>query len=211
MTSRSGANDPQKRAGLAAGLALLALMTGGCTGDLPVPSFAPDAMSRQALADYDSNQDGFIDETEVQKSPGLRSCFRSLDKDGDRRLSAGEIADRLRLYLESNTALTTPSFELLAADNTFRGATVTLVPETFLAGVVKPATGVSDDSGQVTFQVEGLDVPGVQPGIYRVEVSLKDDKGEELLPACYNKQTVLGQEIEPSPRDGIVIRIDWAR
>ena len=58
-----------------------------------------------------------------------------------------------------------------------QGATVTYVPEKFLGSSIRQATGVSDERGSVALVTEGEKLSGVQPGLYRVQVSLKNASG----------------------------------
>jgi hypothetical protein len=74
------------------------------------------------------------------------------------------------------------------------GATVRLIPDEILTNL-KAAEGITDPRGYIDFRIPGSDSPGVQPGIYRVEVSLKDASGKEHIPAKYNSQTELGLEV----------------
>jgi hypothetical protein len=78
-----------------------------------------------------------------------------------------------------------------------QGATVTYVPEKFMGSSIKPASGVSDERGTVPLIVEGEKLPGVQPGLYRVQISKKDASGQETIPARYNQDTILGAEVYP--------------
>jgi hypothetical protein len=175
---------------------LLFLAAGCSSGSMAPPNIAPEAMSEQALAEYDTNKDGQVDGKELEKCPGLKSALKSMDSNGDGRLNAEEIATRLRYYVDARTGLISGiSCQVLLDGRPLREAKVTFVPESFLASAIKPASGVTDTNGYVTFQTEGFDISGVQPGIYRVEVSLKDPSGQEKLPARYNTQTVLGQEV----------------
>jgi hypothetical protein len=74
-----------------------------------------------------------------------------------------------------------------------RGATVKFVPEKFLGGDLKPAEGTTDANGiaRLITTAPGLSVRGVCPGFYRVEIT----KSGETIPAHYNTETQLGQEV----------------
>jgi hypothetical protein len=81
------------------------------------------------------------------------------------------------------------------------GAEVIFEPESFLGEDIKAAVGEST-SGLATVTVPKDQrpmkdtPPGLQPGLYRVRVSLKK-AGQETIPAKYNTETTLGQEIAP--------------
>jgi hypothetical protein len=45
-------------------------------------------------------------------------------------------------------------------------------------------------------------LPGVPYGFYRIQVSRKDAEGKETIPARYNSETTLGQEVGPRTPGG---------
>jgi len=170
----------------------------GCSPDkLTAPTYSPDVAARQALAEYDKNGDGFLDAKELEQCPALKSSLEYMDANGDNRLSADEIVARVRLYQESQVALTTPRCRVFLDGKGLEGALVTYVPEKFLGSSIKTASGYSDAAGLVKLVTEGQKFPGAQPGFYRVQVSKKNAKGEETIPARYNKETILGTEVSP--------------
>jgi hypothetical protein len=164
---------------------------------VPVPQISPEEAGRQALAQYDRNGDGYLDAPELERCPALKSCLKALDTNGDGRLSAEEIAERVLLYQKSRIGLQAFACQVTLDGRPLAGATVTFIPEPFLGPALKPATGVSDERGLARLQESGADLPGVPCGLFRVEVSKKDAGGRETVPARYNTQSVLGQEVAP--------------
>ncbi len=78
------------------------------------------------------------------------------------------------------------------------GATVSLIPETFMADAVKPASGTTR-GGATSLDLSNDDRPtpnahGVQNGLYLVRIS-KVVNGKEMVPTKFNEQTTLGCEI----------------
>src|SRR5258708_24302843 len=71
------------------------------------------------------------------------------------------------------------------------GATVKLIPEPFMLGLVEPASGVSDRNGAVRFKIEGQSLPGVRFGFYRAEVT----HPSESIPSQYNTKSTLGKMV----------------
>ena len=188
-------------------LPLALLLVAGCReGRVPVPRVSPEEASRQALAEYDRNGDGLLDAAELERCPALNSCLKALDKNGDGRLSAEEIADRLLVYQKSQVGLQAFACQVTLDGRPLAGATITFLPEPFLGRALKPARGVSDSRGMARLQELGADPPGVPCGLFRVEVSKKDAGGREVVPARYNTQSVLGQEVAPDTegRRGVV-------
>jgi len=181
---------------LPVGLALCLLP--GCGGDtLTAPVFAPEETAQRAMAEYDTNHDGYLDAKELERCPALKHSLESMDQNNDKRLSADEIAGRIKVYQESEVALKHVGCSVLLDNKPLEGATVTYVPEKFMGSSIKPASGVSDARGYVTLLVEGEKLPGVQPGLYRVQVSKKNASGQETIPARYNQDTILGAEVYP--------------
>jgi hypothetical protein len=205
----SAVSVPRTAARLAPWLgACLLLPAAGCSESrVAAPRLSPEEAGKQALAAYDANGDGVLDEAELEKCPALKSCLTILDTDGDGRLSADEIAARVAAYQESKIGLAAFACQVTLDGRPLEGATVTLVPETFLGPGLKKASGVSDAQGWVRMQTEGAVVPGVACGLYRVEASKKDADGEEAIPASYNTQTVLGVEVAPDTqaRRGVLV------
>ena len=181
----------------------------GCGGDdLTMPSYSPDEAAKQAMAEYDANHDGYLDAKELERCPALKNSLDSMDKNGDHRLSADEIAGRIQIYQESQVALKHVKCRVLLDGRALQGATVTYVPEKFMGSSIKPASGVSDENGGVVLTVEGEKLPGAQPGFYRVQVSKKNASGQEMIPARYDQDTILGQEVNSQKIRKLGVRDD---
>jgi hypothetical protein len=190
-------------------VAALALLPAGCAdgnrGRVAPPSISPSGAAAAALAEYDANKDGYLDAKELEGCPALQGAVKAIDKNGDGRLSADEIADRLTAILESKVGRLTFSCEVTLNGKPLSGATVNFVPEKFLGSAVSPASGVTDSTGIALLNAEGGTAPGMQPGYYRVTISKKDSQGKETIPPRYNTQTTLGQEVAPSARSAPVV------
>ena len=171
------------------------------------PPFAPQDAAQAALAEYDANKDGLLDAKELERCPAPQGGLKAFDKNGHGKLSADEIAGRLTFYQVSKVKLTSLDLQLIQGGGPPEGATVTLEPEKFLGPGARPASGVSDAEGQVSLAVEGEQTGLVPLGLYRVQVSKKDAKGEELIPARYNTKTTLGAEVGPDLRGGLTLQL----
>jgi hypothetical protein len=150
-----------------------------------------------ALAELDQNKDGELDSAELEKSPGLKAALPQMDADQSGSLSAAEIEARVSSYLAQRTALMPLNLTIRFGGQPLAGAKVTLTPEPCLAGAIQPATGTTSAGGVVAPRIEGNQFPGINPGVYRVSISRQDENGQELLPAKFNAQTVLGIEAAP--------------
>jgi len=180
-------------------LLLVGLLSGcGVGGDtLTAPTYSPDTAAQQAINEYDANKDGLLDAKELERCPSLKQALDSIDRNGDKRLSAEEIAARIQSYQDSQVGLMATGCHVSMDGKPLSGATVTYVPEKFMGSSIRPASGTSDEHGAVALVVAGERLPGVQPGLYRVEISKKDAGGQEMIPARYNQNTSLGIEVTP--------------
>jgi hypothetical protein len=178
-------------------LSSLALLAAGCARGGPEgPQVSPRAAARAALAEYDTNKDGALDAQELQRCSALLGALKRIDKNNDGRLTADEIADRLT-FLQREGTLMGISVEVTLDGRPLPGATVTLVPEKFMGPAFKPVSAVTDDIGAGQLKGEGAGEDAVPLGYYRILVSKKNAQGQETIPARYNTNTILGQEIAP--------------
>jgi len=173
-----------------------------------LPELVPETAALEAIRTYDASKDGRLDAKELERCPALVHALRSYDGDGDGKLTSQEIANRLLRIKEGSSAFLGISCQVNLGDAPLAGAKVTFVPEAFMGSAFKPSTGVSDEEGHVDLQTDGMDVPGLYCGLYRVTVSKPNAQGKETIPARYNTQTTLGYEIAPDMREGnIYIRV----
>ncbi|HVS37757.1 MAG TPA: hypothetical protein VMS17_19500, partial [Gemmataceae bacterium] len=185
---------------LAALLVLPSALAGGCGGAIAPSRINPAAAAARAMADYDSNKDGYLDAHELDACPGLKSCLPRYDADRDGRLSRAELEAGLAPYKGVPIGLMNTVCTVTLNGSSLIGADVQFEPESFLADVVKPAHGTTDDHGAAVMQTDGAPLPGCNLGVYRVRISKKDSAGKETLPARYNTATQLGIELGPDAR-----------
>lgn len=177
--------------------ALLLVIAAGCGGRparVPVPALDPQAAAAEALRLHDKNGDALLDANELKACPGLQSCAKWVDASADGKLSAEEIAARVRAYVDKRVGRMSFTVTVSRGGKPLEGAEVVLDPEPFLGTALRTARGASRPDGTVVFLVDGSDQPGVEPGMYRVRVSKKDGSGAESLPPRFNSETVLGVE-----------------
>jgi hypothetical protein len=181
----------------------------GCgSPGVPTISFSPDGAAREAMALYDTNKDGKLDAGELKKCTALAVALSELDKNGDKCIDADEIAARISFYATSGTSLRGERAFVVRSGRPINGVTVTLEPEPFMLGAIKPAMAVSDESGDVKLRTQDMPYDGVQIGFFKITASQKDANGKELLPAKFNSATTLGVEIGPHNRVNLVIDLD---
>ena len=186
-------------------MALVAVLLSSCAGGpdaVRPPSINAHAAADQALEMYDTNHDGFLAGDELNRVPGLKSAMATLDTDHDEKVSAGEIEERIRTWQGSQIGVARVLCSVTMDGHPLAEATVTFEPESFLGDEIQAGSGVTDALGVAYPRIpkEKRPVPdmppGLQLGFYRVRVS-KTVNGQETIPAIYNTETTLGQQIAP--------------
>jgi hypothetical protein len=160
-------------------------------GRVSAPTLRPQAMAQAALAEYDANKDQALSGEELARCPGLKSGLPLADQNKDGKLSAEEIAGRLQAILDAQIGLVGLSARFTLDGQPLENARVVLTPEKFLGTAVKPASATTTAEGVGFFQVS-QDFPGVQPGVYRLEVYKPGTDGKETIPVRYNAESTLG-------------------
>ena len=178
----------------AASAAILAVAA-GCSDSMPARVYPdkPDPQAgARALELYDADHDGCLNVAELDKVPGLKAAIKQVDTNGDGKISAAEITARIKTWEDSRAGRLSLACMFTHNGKPLAGATIKLVPEKFLGGELKTATGVTDSFGIARPATPGGVGPasGVSPGFYRVEVT----KEGENIPAKYNTETKLGTE-----------------
>lgn len=166
--------------------------------------------SAAAMAQYDKNSDGAIDQTELAACPPLAVAMAELDANKDSKLAGHEIAARIEKLYGSGSALATFNGTVALGGRPL-AVQVRFVPAGFLGEGVPAAQGVTDESGAVRPALADADLPDnlkgqplIRPGMYLVEIT----HPEQQLPARYNTATELGAVVDPTSRTGLSARFD---
>ncbi|MBM4297589.1 MAG: EF-hand domain-containing protein [Deltaproteobacteria bacterium] len=157
--------------------------------------------TRLAFQQYDKNNDGYLDAAELEQCPALKAALKQIDADGDGKISVAELQERMRQHRDSGITIQAVVCRFSMDGRPLVGANVTIVPEALHGTSVKPAIGTTDANGSVSLSIEGGTLPGCQNGFYRVQVSKKDSKGQELLPSKYQENSILGLEVAPDRKE----------
>jgi hypothetical protein len=142
-------------------------------------------MADSAMELNDKNSDGVLDQQELAAAPGLRAAAEAepdpADSNKDGKLSRDEVRDRIAHYQDTATGLTNVPLEIYKGKTPVAGATVELLPEPFLEGVLDVATGTTRENGFVIPTIVGEAAEGIRPGMYRIKVNNEDtSKGIEV-------------------------------
>jgi hypothetical protein len=170
-------------------------------GRVYAPSISADDAAAEAIQTADTDGDGLLSEQELNSIGSLRSSMASIDSNGDRKISAEEIAERIQYWQKSRIAIAPGKCLVTLNGRPLAGAEVRLEPESFLGDQFFPAFGVtgSDGIAPVSIAEEHRPRPqitGIQLGFYRVAISRKQN-GVETIPDKYNQNSILGTEIAP--------------
>jgi hypothetical protein len=155
------------------GCAVLALTGCGGGGGKSVviaDQLDPVVVGKRAIELYDSDKNGSIDATELKQSPALASALTRIDANKNGAISEEEIADRIRKYQEQSD-LVPLSLHIERNLAPVSGATIVFEPDKLMGEGLITFQGTSDSSGAVVLVGEGVDLPGLPLGLYRVRVS----------------------------------------
>lgn len=183
----------------------------GCGPSKPARVVAPGldvaGVVAGVLGKADANGDGKITAGELAKVPALVDAVAVLDTDGDKAISAAELTAWLTAVRDSKVAITAAGVRVAQKGKPLAGVTVRLVPEPFMGPDVKPAEGTTTATGQAAVTIAGSPYPGVNCGLYRLEITGKGTDGKPL-PAKYNTATTLGAAVGGMLPIGGMIAVD---
>jgi hypothetical protein len=171
-------------------------MSIGC-GGIDTYMVDPSEASAAAMQQYDKSGDAFLDETELKACPALLRELRAYDESKDGKLSADEIGAQIREMYGRAGGMTALDCTVNMDGAPLSGATVKFIPESFLGPEIKPAQGITNNSGIASLSLPPEELPKqlrrqsmMRVGIYRVEITHPTKK----IPAKYNTDTELGFE-----------------
>lgn len=164
------------------------------------PSINASQAGQLAMEMYDKNGDGKVAGDELEAAPALKAALPRLDINADGGVSADEVAARVNAWKAMQTALTGGRCHVTLDGQPLADAQVVFEPESFLGENIKIAAGKTNVNGDASPSVAPKDLPdaklpsGVHFGLYKVRIT-KTIAGKETIPARYNTDTVLGQEV----------------
>jgi hypothetical protein len=189
---------------LALSLASLLAALGCSSGPsavVPPDIDAGDAAS-QAMELYDKDGDGSIAGSELDAVPVFKSSMKNLDTSGDGGVQEEEIAARIESWQASGVGIIALAWSVTLDGRPVEGAKIIFEPEPFLGEEIKAGEGETSPLGMSTVSIPKANrpaadsPPGLQLGFYKIRIS-KQAGGKETIPARYNSETTLGQEVAP--------------
>ncbi len=185
------------------------LAVSGCGQGRPARVIAPaigvEAVTSAVFTAADADGNGRLEGGELVTVPAIATAAAAFDTDGDKAVSRQELSQWLDDVSRSKVAIT--AFETIVRHRgrPLANASVKLVPEPFMGGKVKAAEGTTDADGLARVTIPGGKYPGVNCGIYRVEITGNGNDGRSL-PARYNAASTLGVAVGgPLPEQGIAV------
>lgn len=185
----------------------------GCSGGpsrVKPPSIDASEAAEQAMEMFDANQDGYIAEAELDNAPALKASMATLDTDEDGKVSEEEIEARILAWQANATGITAIRCYVTMDGRPLEGVQVKFDPAPFLGGDIKAAVGTTGPDGSVMPIVPKADrpsedtPPGIQLGFFRIRVT----DPANSIPAKYNTETILGQQVAPDDPAVLKQRID---
>lgn len=199
--------------GCSALLAFVSLVV-GCGKGKPIASGANiDAaqITSQVFKAFDKNGDQKLSKDELVNCPGLMSSIDRFDQNKDGAISTEECQGKFSELERQGASLVAVTFVVRRNGVPVQGATVKLVPESFMGDQSKTASGVTDQDGSTVPSIPDEDIPseyrgkirGAPTGIFRVEVTHPSIP----IPAKFNTQTTLGRIISRREHEDMVISL----
>jgi hypothetical protein len=164
---------------------------------------------------YDKNSDGAIAGDELQAVPALIDHpdlpTKLIDKNGDDRVTSEEIQSRVQAWLDSKVGIMSFHCTVTLDGQPLEGAKVVFEPEAFHSGAINEATGITSAEGTAVLAVDEAKLPahlkgisGMQTGFYKVRITHPSIS----LPAKYNTETTLGQEVSSDAVGSVNVNYD---
>jgi hypothetical protein len=179
----------------------VSVFVSGCSqrpGAVYAPDVDADAAAERAMSLYDADKNGELDKKELESCPGILNAILVYDGDNNQQVNVDEIAKRVAAWKEAGPAMVSVDCRVTLDGQPLEGATVRFVPEPYLEGPIRPASGVTETNGLAAISLVPEDMPSdlrrvraMNAGTYRVEIT----HPTVTIPEKYNTRTTLGREV----------------
>ena len=132
------------------------------------PEFDAAGAAKEAMSLYDSNSDGQLDDGELKACMALGRAIDEIDTDSDGQISEDEIEARVEFFIQGRVGRESLMCRIVKRNSPIPGATVTFVPEPFMADMIESASGETNFNGEAVINIDDK-MGGIQPGFYKVE------------------------------------------
>lgn len=189
-------------------LSLAAAFGAGCGGNAPAraiaPAFDPVAIVTALFDERDRDGDGSLSADEVAAVPAVKGAMASFDHDRDGAIAREELSRWLVAVRNSRVAVTSLVATVTRKGKPLSAVSVRLVPLGCMQGAIQTAEGTTDNDGIAACGIPGNPHPGVNCGLYRVEITGNGPDGKPLGPR-YNAASEYGIAVGPDePPGGLV-------
>lgn len=144
------------------------------------PPLDAEAVTAAVMAKADADGDGLVRQNELGNVPALVGARAELDRNKDGGISKAELREWLGFVKDSEIAISQISGVVMHRQKPLANAIVTLLPEPFMGPDVAVARGVTDAEGRFAPTIPDGRYPGVNCGLYRVEISGTGNDGTPL-------------------------------
>ena len=174
-------------------------------GRIVPPALDPEGVTAAVMARADADGDGIIEKPELAGCHALVAAMEVIDRDRDGGIATAELRQWLDDVKASRVAIMALAGEIRHLRRPLADVTIRLVPEPFMGTEVLPAEGQTDSEGRFSASIPNAVYPGVNCGLYRVEITGRGNDGKPL-PASYNTQSKLGLAVGgPLPLNGLAL------
>lgn len=174
-------------------LLCLAWTFAGCSSQparVPAPAINPASVVAAVFDLADADGDGSLQPAEQATVPAIAAAASLLDTDGDAAVAREELLAWLEAVRDSRVAITPLEVTVIERGRPLADATVRLVPEPFMGDGMKLAEGVTGGDGTAVVTITDAVYPGVNCGLYRVEITGTGRDGKPLPPRVNTASTL---------------------
>ena len=164
------------------------------------PDVDPESAADAAIELYDSDKNGALSATELEKCPGILAELKKYDSDANGAVSRDEIVFRISALRRHSVGLTRLNCDVKLNGRGISNAAIEFEPEPYLGEEVKTARGTTNERGVAQMAIPSEELPedqrdlkAVHYGTYKVRITHPTIE----LPPKYNTETTLGYESRP--------------
>lgn len=186
---------------------VIAMASAGCTSSGPPrltpPPLDPGRVTAALFEQADADGNGLLSGGELKVVPALAGMLTRCDTNRDAALSRDELTAWLDDVRTSRVAISTAMVAVQQNGRPVADVLVRFIPEPCMGTGIPPAEGRTDRDGNVLVTIPESKYPGLNCGIYRVEITGNGFDGKPL-PARFNSDSRLGAAIGGGLPDEIV-------